>query len=157
MAWLALLALYGPLMTCDEMTSLRMKEEAQLETMFRQWKRKQWKSSLPQVLTNNDSAILRTPLPLEEYISLTVTPESVSYRLEQGGKLMLCGVGGCGKTELLRQVLRLVEEQGTYARIAFVQYEQSLARSYFSCFPQLREKGLEAIVAAVRTLLEKRE
>lgn len=144
-------------MTCDEMTSLRMKEEAQPETLFRQWKRKQWKSSLPQVLTNNDSAILRTPLPREEYISLTVTPESVSYRLEQGGKLMLCGVGGCGKTELLRQVLRLVEEQGTYARIAFVQYEQSLARSYVSCFPQLREKGPEAIVAAVRTLLEKRE
>ena len=28
LAWLALLALYGPMMGCDEMTSLRMKEEA---------------------------------------------------------------------------------------------------------------------------------
>ena len=101
--------------------------------------------------------MLRAPLPQEEYVPLPVTPESVSCRLEQGGKLMLCGVGGCGKTELLRQALRLVEEQGTYARIACVQYEQSLARSYFSCFPQLQEKGLEGIAAAVRTMLEKRE
>ena len=56
-----LLALYGPMMGCDEMTSLRMKVEAQPETLFRQWKRKQWQSSLTQVLTNNGSAMLRDP------------------------------------------------------------------------------------------------
>ena len=68
LAWMALLALYGPLMGCDEMTSLRMKEEAQPEQLFRQWKRRQWQNSRPQLLTQNNSAILRTPLPLEEYV-----------------------------------------------------------------------------------------
>lgn len=155
LAWLALLSLFGPLMGCDEITRLRMQTGATMEALYHTWRTRCLYG--PQLLTGADRTTLLSPLPQETYVPLPLTPRMVAERMTPGCRLMLSGIGGCGKTELVRQTLALIMQQGTYGRIACVQYDQTLARSLLMAFPEKGSCGAEEIIPAVRDLLSGQE
>ena len=123
-------------MECDEITRLRMRTGATMEALYHTWRTRCLHG--PQLLTGAERTTLLSPLPQETYVPLPLTPRMVAERMTPGCRLMLSGIGGCGKTELVRQTLALIMQQGTYGRIACVQYEQTLARSLLMAFT---EKG----------------
>ena len=154
LAALALLSLYGPLMGCNEMNALLTDENASPTCMHAAWRRMQRRSLQPRVISAGDCDICREALGGGEYVPLSLTPQQLAEEIERGGKLLLSGVGGSGKTELTRQSLERLFQWETFERIAFVQYDSSLPQSYLRAFPELAEEGEENIAEAVRRLLE---
>ena len=59
-------------------------------------------------------------------------------------KVFLTGIGGIGKTELLRQLLHRFLETSDYRNILSVQYEDSLRESLVRCFLNLSGDSLES-------------
>ena len=54
-----------------------------------------------------------------------------------GGAYLISGMGGSGKTELMRQFVKCCEGEGLADYICVVQYEGSLAKSLVHAFPQI--------------------
>ena len=104
-----------------------------------------------QVITSADTLSACSPMPRDKYVTLSVTPETVAYRLQRDHRLLISGMGGSGKTELVRQALSLVT---AYRNVAFVQVEGSLAESFRSAFPGIEEKKDSAFFEVVRAKLE---
>ena len=63
-------------------------------------------------------------------------------------------MGGIGKTELLRQVIKKLHEKEIYGRIAYVQYASSLADSLRVAFGGLENMADADVVRIVRARLE---
>ena len=147
LAWLILFSFYGSQM--NDPTLARQCFEADPD---KTWKEIRSASSAAwQILTSGDTLNACAPLPREKYVALSVTPETVAYRLQRDHRLLLSGMGGSGKTELARQALTLVT---AYRRAAFVQIENSLADSFRAAFPDIDEKDDEKLFCAVRSRLD---
>lgn len=89
-------------------------------------------------LTNQNNALCITPLPMMHFFGRERELFDLREILEQGGCYMLSGMGGIGKTELLRQLLQLCVEQKLVDEIAVIQYEGSLKSSCLNAFPNMR-------------------
>lgn len=107
-----------------------------------------------EVLTKRNCALCGQALPPEQYIGADSLLDAVKQRIRRGGKYLLSGMGGIGKTELLRQAIRSVENYGGIARVAFVQYNDSLADSLMAAFPAMSDTPRPQVVAACRALME---
>lgn len=80
--------------------------------------------------------------------------------LMHGGAFLISGMGGIGKTELMRQFLKCAQEENLVDYICVVQYEGGLARSLVKAFPEIHgtdagENFREAL-AIIRSHAEKR-
>ena len=74
------------------------------------------------MLTSRDCALCYQPLASEYYISADDhLIMRVCQALHDGRKVAVTGMGGIGKTELLRQVIKKLYEKEIYGRIAYVQ------------------------------------
>ena len=60
-----------------------------------------------------------------------------------GAKVLVSGIGGCGKTELLRQLLKEILRTEDYQSIGEIQYEGSLAESFARSFPDAAGSSAE--------------
>ncbi len=146
-AWLILFSFYGAQMNdpvlarqCFEADPNKAWEEMR-GTASARW----------QILTSAETLSACAPMPREKYVTLSVTPETVAYRLQRDHRLLISGMGGSGKTELVRQALPLVT---AYRNVAFVQVEGSLTESFRAAFPEIDEKKDDAFFKAVRAKLE---
>ena len=72
----------------------------------------------------------------------------------QGGKIAVTGMGGIGKTEMTRQALALLAKEELFSRMAWVQYENSLASSLRMAFDGLDGVAEENVLSTVREKLE---
>ena len=59
------------------------------------------------------------------------------------GKYLISGIGGIGKTELMRQLVSWMEQEEVKCRIAAVQYEENLAASFSRSFLNLTGESVE--------------
>ncbi|MFR0953990.1 MAG: hypothetical protein ACLSGK_14910 [Lachnospiraceae bacterium] len=59
------------------------------------------------------------------------------------GKYLISGIGGIGKTELMRQLVSWMEQEEVKCRIAAVQYEENLAVSFSRSFLNLTGESVE--------------
>lgn len=71
-----------------------------------------------------------------------------------GKKCLICGIGGVGKTELLRQLIRRCVEERLVDKLAIIPYRTNLAESVLYAFPQLRQPGQEETLNVVLRRLE---
>lgn len=74
--------------------------------------------------------------------------------IRQGGKIAVTGMGGIGKTEMTRQALALLAKEELFSRMAWVQYENSLASSLRMAFDGLDGVAEENVLSTVREKLE---
>ena len=59
------------------------------------------------------------------------------------GKYLISGIGGIGKTELMRQLVSWMEQEEVKCRIAAVQYEENLAVSFSRSFLNLTGESVD--------------
>ena len=71
-----------------------------------------------------------------------------------GKKCLISGIGGVGKTELLRQLIRRCVEERLVDKLAIIPYRTDLAESVLYAFPQLRQPGQEETLNVVLHRLE---
>lgn len=73
----------------------------------------------------------------------------------EGRKCLISGIGGVGKTEMLRQLIRWCCDEHTVDKIAVVPYQTDLAESLSCAFPTLRQQGREETFWRIVHQLEK--
>ncbi len=147
LAWLILFSFYG-----SQMNDSFLARQCFETDPDKAWEELRCQGAVPwKVLSAADTVGGRQPLPREQYVTLSVTPETAAYRLQRDHRLLLSGMGGSGKTELARQALPLVT---AYQRAAFVQVETSLTDGFRAAFPEIDEKKDDQFLAAVRARLE---
>ena len=88
-------------------------------------------------LTGKNSELCSTPLSQQHFFGREEELFELREMLIRGGKYLISGIGGIGKTELMRQLLQCCEEEGLSDRICVIQYEGSLMTSFVKAFPQI--------------------
>ncbi len=105
-------------------------------------------------LTGQNNALCITPLPMIHFFGRERELFDLREILEQGGYYLLSGMGGIGKTELLRQLLHLCVEQKLVDEVAVIQYEGSLKTGCMKAFPNMHlvdgENTLNEAMARIR-------
>lgn len=71
-----------------------------------------------------------------------------------GKKCLISGIGGVGKTELLRQLIRRCVEEHLVDKLAVIPYRTDLAESLLYAFPELRQPSQEETLNFVLHRLE---
>lgn len=104
------------------------------------WKRehssgKQAAGSDVRILTNWNHQIGTSLLSRSAFFGRERELFELREMVERGGKYLLCGLGGCGKTELLRQFLGQCISEHLAEEIAIVQYHKSITESFLRAFP----------------------
>lgn len=107
-------------------------------------------------LTGKNSEICATPLEQKHFFGREAVMFDLLERLGKGGYYLISGVGGSGKTELLRQLFKQCQEEKLVDAIGVIQYNSSLLESFLHAFGQVQgdnaeEKWLE-IMATLRRL-----
>lgn len=111
-------------------------------------------------LTKQTGELGRSPLPSQHFFGR----EQELFELRQmaltGGRYLISGMGGIGKTELLRQLLRLCAEENLCDIAALISWENSMAMSFVAAFAETGHtdlnKNFKEILARIRLLKNKR-
>lgn len=94
-------------------------------------------------LTGRNTELCSSPLPWQHFFGREREMFELRRMLLHGGKYLVSGMGGIGKTELMRQLLKGCEEETLVDYICAIQYEGSLAASFVKAFPQIRGANME--------------
>ena len=99
------------------MENLRNRSDLELEAI---WNRvhSAKRDNSPFYLTLRNSELCTAPLPSEHFFGREEELYDLKELLLRSGKYLVCGLGGIGKTELLRQLIRWCEREGAAEQIA---------------------------------------
>ncbi|MFQ9393089.1 MAG: hypothetical protein ACLR2E_01245 [Lachnospiraceae bacterium] len=139
---LSLHAMAGDQMDTEKMRELRKRKDLAPELLWRKLEQEQEKRQ-PVFLTSRNSELCVAPLEGEHFFGREEELYDLKEMLENGGKFLLTGLGGIGKTELLRQLLIWCERERKARKIALVQYTGSLSDSLNRSFFELKAADQE--------------
>ena len=134
---LTLLMLYaaaGEAMDDAVMAVLREKN-CGIEALWDEYTHPRKKESAVLFLTNRSGLLQDNPLPQHRFFGREEELFNLKEIASSGRKCMIRGIGGIGKTELLRQLIRICAEEKTVDKIAVVPYEGGIIESFARCFP----------------------
>ena len=94
-------------------------------------------------LTERVGMLQDKPLPHQRFFGREEELFNLKEMAVQGRKCLISGVGGIGKTELLRQLIRSCEEEQSIDCIAVVPYTVGLVESFGKAFPDFRHQEAE--------------
>lgn len=155
LAWLAVFSLYGDQMNDPALLEFCSNVQNDASVYWPIFSHYTFGRRIPQLLTGRDCALCYQPLASEYYISADDhLIMRVCQALQDGRKVAVTGMGGIGKTELLRQVIKKLYEKEIYGRIAYVQYASSFADSLRAAFGGLENIADADVVRIVRARLE---
>lgn len=141
LAILLLHGLAGEAMNGGEMRSLRSRQELSFASLWELYGKVGGEEYSPVVfLTNRMNEICTAPLSPDHFFGREREQFELRQTVGGGGKYILSGMGGIGKTELLRQLLKCCEEEHLVDYICAVQYEGSVEESFSRAF-SLSGKG----------------
>lgn len=86
-------------------------------------------------LTNKNCEICREALPQDNFWGRERETFELREMLKTGGYYLLSGIGGVGKTELLRQLLQYCLKNRTVEYVCAIQYENNMQESLLRAFP----------------------
>ncbi len=111
-------------------------------------------------LTGKNTELCATPLDMRHFFGREEELFELREMLERGGRYLVSGIGGIGKTELMRQFLRCCREESLTDYICVVQYENNLTDSLIKAFPQVRgrkrDENFEEALAIIRMHAQER-
>lgn len=154
LAWVAMIALFGGNLRNGYLMGLCTMEASSCQKL--------WNRQMPEaagtrsfnVLTTRTSLLCRRPTPKNQFVGRDQELERLCQTVQTDGKVLVSGMGGIGKTELVRQAIQRFEKQRLFRWIAYVQYNGSLAASYRLAFPGMEEENDDAVLRLVRYKLE---
>lgn len=109
------------------------------------------------LLTNKNSALWQPSLPIENFFGRETELYDLEEMVKAGGHFLVSGIGGMGKTELLRQHLQQILSKPMRLRIATVQYEGGLSSSFNLSFPRLMGTSAQECLNECAYLLSEKE
>lgn len=95
-------------------------------------------SSAADILTDQSGELWHAPLSANSFFGRERELFDLTEAAIAGKKVLLCGLGGVGKTELLRQLLCRFLQTDPFRQVAAVQYNGDLVRSFTRSFLRLR-------------------
>ena len=155
LSWLVLLAFYGPEMGCRELLDYCQAQEHSAQALYLLSSHVTFGRRVPLSMTGRNCELCRQGLSKDEYVmdAASCLPQ-LTDAIRQGGKIAVTGMGGIGKTEMTRQALALQAKEELFSRMAWVQYENSLASSLRMAFDGLDGVAEENVLSTVREKLE---
>lgn len=155
LSWLVLLAFYGPEMGSRELLDFCQAQEHSAQALYLLLSHVTFGRRVPLSMTGRNCELCRQGLSKDEYVmdAASCLPQ-LTDAIRQGGKIAVTGMGGIGKTEMTRQALALLAKEELFSRMAWVQYENSLASSLRMAFDGLDGVAEENVLATVREKLE---
>jgi len=136
------------------------KEFSLLRMLKRYSEKKQGEVREVKFLTGSNTELSRPALGTGHFFGRQTELFELSEFLDKGGKYLVSGMGGSGKTELMRQFLKICLEEKAVDYIGIVQYEGGLARSMVKAFPGIRGTDLnesyKEVLTHIRMLEDKR-
>lgn len=139
----------------ESLRNLRGRRELSLEAMEKANKRVAGaRSGEPVFLTGKNTELCSMPLTARHFFGREKELFELREMLAQGGRYLVSGIGGIGKTELMRQFIKCCVEEQLVDYICTVQYENSLADSLIKAFPEVRgidrENNFREVLARIR-------
>lgn len=134
---LTLLTLYaaaGEAMDDAAMAVLREEEYAP-EELWKSYNRKQKHDRSVAFLTVHCGMLQDNLLPRDRFFGREEELYDLREMAAAQRKCLISGIGGIGKTELLRQLLRRCEEEGAADKIAVIPYITGIIESFARAFP----------------------
>ena len=125
----------------DALWSLRMQKQKQGSREVR-------------ILTAYSALLQDTSLSRNHFFGREADLFNLQDLAASGKKCLISGIGGVGKTELLRQLIRRCVEERLVDKLAIIPYRTDLAESVLYAFPQLRQPGQEESLNVVLRRLE---
>ena len=107
------------------------------------------------LMTGGTSVLLDAPLPRNRFFGREEALYDLRELAASGEKYLISGIGGIGKTELMRHLFQCCQEERLVDRIAVVSYGQSLAGSFARAFGQSRQQDPDDSLRRVLHRLEK--
>ena len=95
------------------------------------------------------------PLPPHRFFGREEELYDLQEMVSANRKCLISGMGGVGKTELLRQLLRLCGEERLADKIVVVPYESGIAESFLRAFPDYQRQESEEGFQAILRMLER--
>ena len=95
------------------------------------------------VLTGRSSELWHGTLTPEHFFGREQELFDLTEAILSGEKVLVCGPGGAGKTELVRQMLERLINRHAFAHFATVQYHENLPRSFARNFLHLTGSSVE--------------
>ena len=139
LAILSLHAFFGSQMNNEGLINLRTDAAFQPLALFAVYQKRNRGTGFPQplCLTGRVCELCGEPLAEELFFGRQEEKSKLKAQIIRGGKMILSGIGGIGKTELLRQVLKDILYEGIFSQVAYVQYQDNLHESFIRSFADL--------------------
>ena len=141
MTFLTLHALTSETMQSMKMQNIRGDIQYSLRSLWNSSKNDTNKSVV--FLTNRNSEICREALSPDNFWGRQKEEFDLRDMLKRKGHCLLSGIGGIGKTELLRQFLRYCVSNKEVEYVCAMQYENNMAETLLKSFPKRAEGKAE--------------
>ena len=125
------------------MSRIRKDSSLHIEELGKAYLKKEKPKEKVVFLTSKNTELCSSPLPRQHFWGREEEMFELRRMLIHGGKYLISGMGGIGKTELMRQLLKFCEEESLADYICVIQYEGSLPSSFVKAFPQIRGTNME--------------
>jgi len=109
--------------------------------------------TLPVFLTVHSGILQDNPLPAHRFFGREEELFNLKEAVRAKEKYLISGIGGIGKTELLRQLICVCKEEKLVDRIAIVPYMGSIVESFARCFAEFQRREPEESFRYVLNML----
>lgn len=129
----------------EMLRQLRNRYDLSLEEMEKRNRKNAGKhADKPVFLTGKNTELCSMPLAARHFFGRERELFELQEMLARGGRYLVSGIGGIGKTELMRQFIHRCEEEHLVEYICVIQYENSLEDSLIKAFPEIRGADRDA-------------
>lgn len=133
--------------------SVLLEERFSLAELWKARKRVSDSKKSVEFLTVHSGILQDSPLPRHRFFGREEALFDLRELALAQKKCLISGIGGIGKTELLRQLLRLTEEERLADKLAVVPYGNGLAESFVRAFSERKqietEEAFRSILAGI--------
>ena len=144
LSWLEVLSLYGTHMRAPAIIHLCIDSASQPSSLWDMLhgdgEKHDWK-----MLTHTGPLLSLPPLPQSGYVPISLSPQKVVFTLLHDRRVLLSGMGGIGKTELMRQTSLLLRGNGQFDAVACLSLEGGFEDAISQAFPDLKDLNAQEL------------